>query len=60
MSFSHDDAIDVSIDASNEQQLKKIDRPLFADYWPRFLECLKELGRKVRLVLCAIMYDCVC
>eukprot|EP00045_Choanoeca_perplexa_P005760 m.48322 g.48322 ORF g.48322 m.48322 type:complete len:760 (-) comp13278_c0_seq1:54-2333(-) len=36
----------VSIDASNEQSLKAIDRPLFKDYWPRFLECLRELGRK--------------
>merc|ERR1719502_997157 len=36
----------VSIDASNEQSLKQIDRPLFKDYWPRFLECLRELGRK--------------
>ena len=30
----------VSIDASNAESLKKIDRPLHRDYWARFLKCL--------------------
>eukprot|EP00040_Diaphanoeca_grandis_P005602 m.33632 g.33632 ORF g.33632 m.33632 type:complete len:806 (+) comp16849_c0_seq3:36-2453(+) len=36
----------VSIDASNAESLKKIDRPLFQDYWPRFLKCLTALEKK--------------
>jgi len=36
----------VSIDASTKESLKKIDRPLFKDYWERFIECLKELSHK--------------
>lgn len=36
----------VSIDASNKDALKKIDRPLFKDYWERFIDCLKELSKK--------------
>lgn len=31
-----------------QESLKAIDRPLFKDYWPRFLECLRELNHKVR------------
>eukprot|EP01053_Blabericola_migrator_P009017 Blabericola_migrator_1__9016@NODE_47_length_16538_cov_123_101147_g43_i0_p6_GENE_NODE_47_length_16538_cov_123_101147_g43_i0NODE_47_length_16538_cov_123_101147_g43_i0_p6_ORF_typecomplete_len478_score60_71Radical_SAM/PF04055_21/1_4e19Wyosine_form/PF08608_12/1_3e18Fer4_12/PF13353_6/4e05Fer4_14/PF13394_6/1_1e04Fer4_14/PF13394_6/5_8e05HAD_2/PF13419_6/0_074RVT_1/PF00078_27/0_17Rb_C/PF08934_10/5_1e02Rb_C/PF08934_10/1_4_NODE_47_length_16538_cov_123_101147_g43_i01175713190 len=30
----------VSIDGSTPEQLKKIDRPLFRDYWERFTRCL--------------------
>lgn len=37
----------VSVDASTKDSLKKIDRPLFKDFWPRFLDCLKALGEKV-------------
>lgn len=37
----------VSVDASNEQSLKKIDRPLFRDFWQRFLDSLKALDEKV-------------
>merc|ERR1711997_153268 len=36
----------VSIDASTKESLKKIDRPLFKDFWERFLESLKELSKK--------------
>ncbi|CAB1450387.1 unnamed protein product [Pleuronectes platessa] len=36
----------VSVDASTRDSLKKIDRPLFKDFWPRFLDSLKALGEK--------------
>lgn len=36
----------VSVDASNEQSLKKIDRPLFKDFWQRFVDSLKALSSK--------------
>ncbi|CAL8363166.1 unnamed protein product [Merluccius merluccius] len=36
----------VSVDASTKDSLKKIDRPLFRDFWPRFLDSLKALGEK--------------
>ncbi|KAM4627157.1 S-adenosyl-L-methionine-dependent tRNA 4-demethylwyosine synthase TYW1 [Polymixia lowei] len=36
----------VSVDASTKDSLKKIDRPLFRDFWSRFLESLKALGEK--------------
>ncbi|XP_050985525.1 S-adenosyl-L-methionine-dependent tRNA 4-demethylwyosine synthase TYW1 [Labeo rohita] len=36
----------VSVDASTKDSLKKIDRPLFKDFWQRFLDSLKELGEK--------------
>lgn len=36
----------VSVDASNEQSLKKIDRPLFKDFWQRFIDSLKALSNK--------------
>ena len=36
----------VSIDASTKDSLKKIDRPLFKDFWERFLDSLGELSRK--------------
>jgi len=35
-----------SIDASNKEDLKAIDRPLFSDYWERFQACLGELKRR--------------
>ncbi len=38
----------VSVDASTKESLKKIDRPLFRDFWPRFLDSLKALGEKVK------------
>lgn len=36
----------VSIDASTEESLRKIDRPLFSDFWPRFKKCLVALADK--------------
>ena len=36
----------VSIDASNAESLRKIDRPLHRDYWQRFLKCLDILREK--------------
>ncbi|KAG5837247.1 hypothetical protein ANANG_G00237280 [Anguilla anguilla] len=36
----------VSVDASTSESLRKIDRPLFKDFWQRFLECLRALGKK--------------
>lgn len=39
----------VSVDASTEESLKKIDRPLFKDFWKRFLDSLKELSKKVNI-----------
>jgi len=36
----------VSVDASTKESLKKIDRPLFRDFWQRFLESLTALSDK--------------
>jgi len=36
----------VSVDAGNKENLKKIDRPLFRDFWQRYLDSLKALGQK--------------
>ena len=36
----------VSVDASTRDSLKAIDRPLFKDFWERFMESLEELKRK--------------
>lgn len=36
----------VSIDAGTKEGLKKIDRPLFRDYWERFLASLEALANK--------------
>jgi tRNA wybutosine-synthesizing protein 1 len=40
----------VSVDASTRDGLKKIDRPLFKDFWQRFLDSLKALSAKVGIV----------
>ena len=37
----------VSVDASTKDSLKRIDRPLFRDFWERFLESLTALDVKV-------------
>lgn len=37
----------VSIDASTKDSLKKVDRPLFKDFWERFLACIDVLKEKV-------------
>lgn len=36
----------LSVDASTKESLKKIDRPLFRDFWERFLDCLDALREK--------------
>jgi tRNA wybutosine-synthesizing protein 1 len=36
----------VSIDASNKESLRKIDRPLHRDFWERFLRCLDILKER--------------
>ena len=36
----------VSIDASNKESLRKIDRPLNRDFWERFLRCLDILRER--------------
>ncbi|XP_023215688.1 S-adenosyl-L-methionine-dependent tRNA 4-demethylwyosine synthase-like isoform X2 [Centruroides sculpturatus] len=36
----------VSVDAASKDSLKKIDRPLFRDFWTRFLDSLKALSDK--------------
>ncbi|XP_076997127.1 S-adenosyl-L-methionine-dependent tRNA 4-demethylwyosine synthase TYW1 [Tamandua tetradactyla] len=36
----------VSVDASTKDSLRKIDRPLFKDFWQRFLDSLKALAAK--------------
>lgn len=36
----------VSIDAATKEDLKKIDRPVFEDFWERMLDCVKEIGLK--------------
>ncbi len=36
----------VSVDASNKESLKAIDRPLFKDFWERFLGSLKAMSAK--------------
>lgn len=40
----------VSVDASSKDSLKKIDRPLFKDFWQRFLDSLKALAAKVKIM----------
>ena len=36
----------LSVDASTKEALKAIDRPLFADYWDRFIRCMRILREK--------------
>jgi len=36
----------VSVDAATKESLKKIDRPLFKDFWERFLSSLREIKDK--------------
>ncbi|KAL8812858.1 MAG: hypothetical protein Q9223_000389 [Gallowayella weberi] len=36
----------VSIDASNKESLRKVDRPLHRDFWERFLKCLEIIRAK--------------
>ena len=40
----------VSIDASNKESLRRVDRPLHRDFWDRFLKCLEIIrGRRFRM-----------
>ncbi|KAL3673265.1 hypothetical protein V7S43_000986 [Phytophthora oleae] len=36
----------VSVDAATKESLRAVDRPLFKDFWERFLACLQELKHK--------------
>ncbi|CCW69082.1 unnamed protein product [Phytomonas sp. Hart1] len=36
----------LSVDAATPEELKRIDRPLFEDYWERCLACVRELRKK--------------
>ena len=36
----------VSIDASNKESLRKVDRPLHRDFWERFVKCLDIIREK--------------
>ncbi|KJP87491.1 hypothetical protein AK88_02795 [Plasmodium fragile] len=36
----------LSIDAPNEEALKNIDRPLFKDFWDRYIRCIKILKKR--------------
>jgi len=36
----------VSVDASTKESLKKVDRPLFKDFWERFIGSLKAISGK--------------
>lgn len=36
----------VSVDAPTKESLKRIDRPLFKDYWQRYLDSLRALNEK--------------
>ena len=36
----------VSIDAATKESLKAVDRPLFSDFWERFIASLKALRDK--------------
>lgn len=36
----------VSVDASTKESLRKIDRPLFRDFWERFLASLRALAER--------------
>lgn len=33
----------ISVDAANPEELKKVDRPLFEDFWDRYLRCIDVL-----------------
>eukprot|EP00913_Durusdinium_trenchii_P014560 g13659.t1 len=36
----------ISVDAGTKETLKAVDRPLFADFWPRYLDSMKALAEK--------------
>ncbi len=48
----------VSVDASTKDSLKKIDRPLFKDFWERFIHSLEALSAKGDfLILISMMFS---
>ena len=51
----------VSVDASTKDSLKKIDRPLFKDFWDRFIGSLQALADKVqKLFSDDMLQQCAC
>lgn len=36
----------ISVDAGTKETLKAVDRPLFTDFWPRYLDSMKALAEK--------------
>eukprot|EP01091_Cochliopodium_minus_P016453 TRINITY_DN6169_c0_g1_i2.p1 TRINITY_DN6169_c0_g1~~TRINITY_DN6169_c0_g1_i2.p1 ORF type:complete len:642 (-),score=215.94 TRINITY_DN6169_c0_g1_i2:264-2189(-) len=36
----------ISVDAATKESLKTIDRPLFKDFWERFIGCIDEIAKK--------------
>jgi len=36
----------ISVDASTKESLKEIDRPLFEDFWERFLACVDAISKR--------------
>ena len=38
----------ISVDGSTKEGLKKLDRPLFRDYWDRFMACVDSIKSRVR------------
>lgn len=38
----------VSVDAGNPESLKKTDRPLFKDFWQRYIECFEAIKDKAQ------------
>ena len=47
----------VSVDAATKDSLKAIDRPLFGDFWERYIACLKV---DMRLQLSTFVFKNVC
>ena len=37
----------ISVDGSTKEGLKKLDRPLFRDYWERFNQCVEAVKSRV-------------
>ena len=36
----------ISIDGADKDELKAVDRPLFTDFWRRFISCIEMLREK--------------
>ena len=41
----------ISVDGSTKEGLKKLDRPLFRDYWDRFNACVGAIKERVGIIL---------